>query len=124
MAVVALTLVGESDVETDSRELRSQLFGGLQTGECRIPVLAAHVDNAEVGIGWSGLRIECKHTLEVEFGFVESPGGECSLGASENPGGVMVGPGGRLLWMGRSSLCSKWGNASQGRSDDKQGSDS
>jgi hypothetical protein len=105
--VVSFAVVGESDVETDSWESRSELLGGMQTGEGRIPMLAAHVDNAEVGIGWSRLRIQCKHTLEVEFGFVEFPGGECFLGASKNLGGVLVGSSGRLRRMGRSSLCSE-----------------
>ena len=48
--ILAFAIVDQADIETDSRNLRSQLLGGVEFVERALPFLLAHVDHAEIGV--------------------------------------------------------------------------
>ena len=66
-----LPVVGEADIQPNSGDLRHQSLGFVQDRRAPCPLLAPHVDHAEIGVSRSRLRIDCKHCAEVALRFVE-----------------------------------------------------
>ena len=70
-AVVLPTEFHKSNIQTNTRGLRGEPLRFLQISEGRVPVLAAHGDNAEVGIGSAGVGISGENLTESFFSGVE-----------------------------------------------------
>ena len=68
---VILPIVDQSDVETNSGDLRCQMFRFVQHFECLRPLLTPHGNHAQVGIGAGGLRILRQHAAKTTLGQVE-----------------------------------------------------
>ena len=66
-----LPVIGEADVQPDSRLLRQQMFRFAQHLQSFCPLLATHVDDAEIRVRSAGLRIQSQHLAEVAFRFVQ-----------------------------------------------------
>ncbi len=64
------------------------LFERLQSFR---PLLAAHVNHAQIGIRRSRLWIEFRHTPEVTLRLVQPVLGERLLSALKNPCGIILG---------------------------------
>ncbi len=68
-----LPVVGEADVQPDSRNLRQQPLGLAQIFQRLLPLLAPHVNDAKIRVRAAELRIELQGLAKVAFRFVEAP---------------------------------------------------
>jgi len=66
-----LPVIGEADVQPDSWHLRHQMFRFAQHLQSFCPLLAAHVDDAEIRVRSAGPRIRRQHLPEVALRFVQ-----------------------------------------------------
>jgi hypothetical protein len=69
---LVLAVVGEANVEANSGHLRQHALGLQQHFERLGPLLAPHIDDAQVRAGCSRLRIEGQNLAKIVFGFVQS----------------------------------------------------
>ena len=67
-AKIVLPVVDQADVETNSRDLRRQMFGFVQHLQRLRPLLAPHGDDAQVGISAGGLRIQRQDAAKGTLG--------------------------------------------------------
>jgi len=65
--IIAAAVFDEADVEADAGHFRGQLFGFLKKCESVVPLLAAHGDYAEIGIGGARLRIKGENPAKGGF---------------------------------------------------------
>ena len=70
-AKVVLPVVGQPDVETNSGDLRRQGFGLVQHLERLRPLLAPHVNHAQVGVCAGSLRVLGQHRTKRMLGQIE-----------------------------------------------------
>jgi hypothetical protein len=68
---IILPVIGEADIEANSGNLRHQTFSFAQVLQCLHPLLAAHVNHAEVRIGRADLRIRDNHLPKIAFSLVK-----------------------------------------------------
>ena len=66
-----LPIIDEADVQPDSRHLRHQMFSLAQHLQSFSPLLAPHINHAEICISAAHLRIHSDHLLEVALRLVE-----------------------------------------------------
>ena len=66
--VIATAVFNEADVEADAGHFGFELFGFLKERERVVPLFAAHGDDAEVGVGRAGLRIDGEDAAKGGFG--------------------------------------------------------
>jgi len=65
----------------------------VELGESRIPLLAPHIDHAEIGMRRGGLGIDSQNVAKRGFGGVQIIDGEGLLAAVENRGRVYLRSG-------------------------------
>src|SRR5579864_2048161 len=71
MAVVALPIVNQPDIEADAWDFWREIFSFLEVVEGLFPTLASHFDDAQVRICRAGTRIEGQDTLETSLRCIE-----------------------------------------------------
>src|SRR5690348_197051 len=91
--IVAAAIVHKADVEADAGHFRFELFGFVEKRERVIPLLTAHGDDGEIGVGRAGLRIYGENAAERGFGGVEIVGLQGSLALSKPRLRIRVGSG-------------------------------
>lgn len=67
-AEIILAIVDEADVEPDAGNLGRKFFGLAELVQGGDPLLAAHGDDSEVGVGSGYPWVDCEHLAEIFFG--------------------------------------------------------
>ena len=70
-AKVVLPIVGQADVEANSGDPRRQMLGLMQHVQRLRPLLAPHVDDAQIGVGAGRLRVQRQHSAKRTLGHIE-----------------------------------------------------
>lgn len=81
--VVAAAVIHEADIQANAGHFRFKLFGFVKKRERAIPLLTAHGNDAEVGVGCAGLRVDGENAAEGGFGRVEIVGLQSGLASRE-----------------------------------------
>ena len=82
--VIAASIFYQADVEANAGHFGLELFGFLKKGEGVVPFLAPHGDDAEIGVGSPGLRVNREHATECRFGSSKIAGLEGGLALRES----------------------------------------
>jgi hypothetical protein len=74
-----LPIVGEADIQADAWDMGHQALGCPQSFQSLGPLLSPHINDAQIGICSSGLRIYLKHLAKVALRIVQPALGERML---------------------------------------------
>lgn len=105
MPEVALPVVGQTDIQADPGDLRRELRSVVETGKRLLPLLAPHMNDAQVGVRSGHPGVERQDALEAALGAIEVSLSKRVLPFGKHFRGILTGRGGGGPGPSRSFLC-------------------
>jgi hypothetical protein len=87
-SVIAAAVLNQPNVQANAGHFGFEFFGFLEKSESVVPLFAPHGDDAEIGVGRTGLRVDREDAPEGGFGGGQIAGLEGSLALREGGLGV------------------------------------